>query len=277
MARGALPTFLIIGAAKTGTTALHEYLALHPGISMSDPKELNFFVEHWNWEKGLDWYRGHFDPARPVRGESSPHYTAHPLRQGVPERIVRTIPEVRLIYIVRDPIARIASSYTNLRAARREWRSPEGALGPDSRHVVRSRYMHQLDQYLEHVPKERILVLDNRELLERRSATLERVFAFVGADPTFRHPDHERTVNTTSDKRPATALGASVRKRINGTPIDTRLVRGAIRRVEGLVPRPPVERVDVRDALAPEVVEQLREDAVRLRSFTGLALDHWSV
>src|SRR5919106_4193832 len=100
---GALPTFVIIGAQKCGTTALHSYLSRHPEVSMSRPKELDFFVEGANWEKGVDWYRSRFDGAAKARGESSPNYTAHPMLAGVPERMAELVPDAKLIFMVRDP------------------------------------------------------------------------------------------------------------------------------------------------------------------------------
>ena len=56
--RGSLPNLLIIGAQKCGTSGLHYYLGLHPEVSMSKPKELNFFIEERNWPRGVEWYKG---------------------------------------------------------------------------------------------------------------------------------------------------------------------------------------------------------------------------
>src|ERR687895_1673032 len=107
----ALPNLIIIGGLKCGTTSIHHYLGLHPEIQMSKPKELNFFVHELNWDLGLPWYRGRFDSRFPVRGESSPHYTNQPRYTGVPERIHDTVPDAKLIYMVRDPISRILSHW----------------------------------------------------------------------------------------------------------------------------------------------------------------------
>ena len=56
---GPLPTFLICGAPKAGTTALYEYVRQHPDVFMSIPKETGFF--HKNYHKGEDWFRSHFN------------------------------------------------------------------------------------------------------------------------------------------------------------------------------------------------------------------------
>src|SRR3954452_13990686 len=75
---GALPNLVVIGAQKCGTSGLHCYLSLHPAISMSRPKELNFFIEESNLPRGANWSRRHFDPAERVPVKMSPNYTAYP-------------------------------------------------------------------------------------------------------------------------------------------------------------------------------------------------------
>src|ERR671930_166623 len=77
---------------------------------MSREKELNFFVAGKNWERGLDWYEAQFSAA-PVRGESSPAYSAYPFYPGVPERIRSVVPEAQVVYLVRDPVERVVSHY----------------------------------------------------------------------------------------------------------------------------------------------------------------------
>ena len=79
---------------------------------MSREKELHFFVERKNWGRGLDWYESQFSAA-PVRGVSSPGYSAFPLYEGVAERMAETIPHAKLVYLVRDPVERIVSHYTH--------------------------------------------------------------------------------------------------------------------------------------------------------------------
>jgi hypothetical protein len=105
-ASGALPNLIVVGAQKCGTSGLHFYLGHHPEIAMSSPKELNFFVVERNWSRGLDWYRGHFDPEAAVRGESSPNYTTYPHHLGIPERMHEAVPGAKLIFLVRDPLER---------------------------------------------------------------------------------------------------------------------------------------------------------------------------
>src|SRR5262245_43211435 len=104
-----LPNLIVIGAGKCGTTSLHLYLGLHPEISMTQQKELNFFVAELNWRRGLGWYEEQFREGTPVRGESSVAYSEYPQRQGVPERMAALVPDVNIVYCVRDPFERMVS------------------------------------------------------------------------------------------------------------------------------------------------------------------------
>ena len=81
-----LPNFLVIGAAKAGTTSLYHYLRAHPQIYMSERKELNFFIEKDGWEKGQEWYEKQFERAGDAVaiGEASPNHSKYPLFPGVP-------------------------------------------------------------------------------------------------------------------------------------------------------------------------------------------------
>jgi len=196
-----LPNFLIIGAAKAGTTSLHAYLALHPEIHMSRHKELAFFDDRLRWSKGLDWYKSHFDSSYRVNGEASPQYTIHPTVAGVPERIKDVLGSPKLIYIVRDPIDRMLSEYTQI------WDLWPNAKGFDLARIRASTPFHcssyftQLTHYLRLFPKEDILMLVLERLNKRPVETLQEVFRFLGVDHQFTSPDFTRRLNTGEEKR----------------------------------------------------------------------------
>ncbi len=271
---GTLPNLIVIGGLKCGTTSLHHYLSLHPEISMSRPKELNFFVGELNWELGPDWYASHFDRAAPVRGESSPHYTNLPRFADVAERIAATVPEARLIYMVRDPIDRMLSHYLHNLGGGYEARSVEEALGdPDSAYVARSRYAMQLAPYLEAVERDRILIVATEDLAERRDETVREVFGFCEVDPDFRSPQFERQWETGAARAKQGAGGFRLMDRAVRLPGLRALDRNFDRlpeplrwRVEKLVhdpeqgraPKPelPAElRARLTDLFAPDITE----------------------
>jgi hypothetical protein len=206
-----LPNLIIIGAQKCGTSGLHYYLGLHPEVSMSTPKELNFFIAERNWGRGLEWYSRHFDPSARCRGEASPNYTAFPQHMRVPERMAEILPKAKLIYIVRDPLERIAAHWVHNYAKRREKGGlRETLLHPNTSYVARSRYFTQLQRFLEHYDRNRVMVIENGDLRDDRAATLERVFGFIGVDAGFRHPKFEQVRHSSSRKKRATKMGMRV-------------------------------------------------------------------
>ena len=276
-----LPNLIVIGAQKCGTSGLHYYLGLHPEVSMSSPKELNFFIAERNWCRGLQWYARHFDHSARCRGESSPNYAAFPQHMGVPERMAEVVPDAKLIYIVRDPLERIAAHYVHNFAKRREKGDlRQTLLHPNTSYVARSRYFTQLQRFLEFYDRDRVLVIENCGLRDERAATLRRVFEFAGVDPGFEHPKFDQVRHSTSRKKRATKMGMRVQK-MSRTRFGRRIPRRAWLALDVALPlskpisKPPME--ELREALGPDVLEVLHEDAERLRQFTGRDLANWSV
>jgi len=184
---GHLPNVIIIGAMKSGTTSLHHYLNLHPDIQMSRKKELDFFIAEKKWRKGIDWYRSHFVEPAAVYGESSPNYTHRFFFQGVPQRMAAVVPDVKLIYLVRDPIERIISHYLHMYADGKEDRDISEALASldKNQYVSSSQYFYQLEQYLQVFPSENILVITSEALSQSPQDTMKQVFQFLGVSTEF--------------------------------------------------------------------------------------------
>ena len=204
-----LPTLLVVGAMKAGTSALHHYLDAHPEIAMAPEKELNFFFGpsrppaadpgtwwQWGqWHRGSEWYRSRFDGRFAIRGESSPGYTdpAHP---EVAERVAGLLADARLVYLVRDPVERAVSQWRHHVKDGDESRPVEEAvLDPASQYVGRSRYHERVEPFLHHFPHEQLLVVVQERLLAERRRELARVYAHVGADPDFWSPALEPRVH----------------------------------------------------------------------------------
>ena len=276
--RGALPNLVVIGAQKCGTSGLHYQLSLHPEIWMSRPKELNFFIEERNWPRGAEWYARHFDPRARARGEASPNYTAYPQHMGVPERMASLVPDAKLIYIVRNPLDRIEAHWVHNYAKRREKGDLHATLmHPNTSYLVRSQYFMQLQQFLRHFPADRVLVLDQDDLRNRRVETLREVFEFIGVDPSFDHRSFKAVRHRTERKRRATKLGMRV-KALSQTPTGKRIPKVLWNYAEaGLRLSRPIERPNLRDVLPADVVRTLRDDAEKLREFTGRDFAGWSI
>jgi hypothetical protein len=275
---GALPNLIIIGGLKCGTTSLHHYLNLHPEIAMSRPKELNFFVTELNWPLGRDWYAGHFDPSARIRGESSPHYTNRPSFNGVSGRMREQLgSDVRLVYVVRDPIDRMLSHYLHNVGGGYEDRSLVDALSdPESSYVARSRYFFQAEPYLEEFGAESIRIVGREELKADRPGTMRRTFEFLGVDPNFTSEQFEREWETGVAKSGSRfrIMDRAVRppglraidRNFDRLPeslrwLAERLVHDPAR---GEVPKP-----EVPDSLRLQLAELFRDDTARLEQLAG--------
>jgi hypothetical protein len=272
---GALPNLIIIGAQKCGTSGLHYYLSLHPEIAMSRPKELNFFIAERNWPRGIEWYARHFDPGAPIRGEASPNYTAYPQHMGVPGRMAQVVPDAKLIYIVRDPLDRIAAHWVHNYAKRRERGGvAETITHPNTSYLSRSRYFMQINRFLEHYPIEQVLVVDQDDLRDDRAQTLRDIFRFCGADPAFRHPKFDQIRHSSARKRRATRLGMRIQRLSRSRRVPRKLWLA----FDVALPlSKPILKPDIAAELPAESLEVLRDDAERLRELTGLEFAHWSI
>lgn len=261
-----LPNLIIIGAQKCGTSALHYYLDQHPDISMSTPKELDFFIEKKNWGRGLSWYEKHWSRNTIVRGESSPNYTANLIFPGVPEKISKVLPDAKFIFLVRDPIARIISGYIhNYTIGRENGEFRDVAL----KYTHRSRYMFQLDQFLDYFSPEQILILDSADLKEKRSTTLEEVFRFLGVERCFSSERFEEERHQTASKKRFNAPTAWVRRQVPYS---------VFKRLRFILPQgTSVARPVIDEELRAELTERLKPDADRFRSFSGKSFSHWQV
>lgn len=276
---GRLPNLVVIGAMRCGTTTMHAALNAHPEIAMSGHKELSFFVtgRRGNWEKGLEWYASWFSPDVPVRGESSPKYTKAPIHEGVPERMHGLIPDARLIYMVRDPIARLLSDFTVMVGHGWEKRTLRAALADlrDNKYVVPGRYAFQLAQYLPWFPKERILVLPVEELSREPEGAMRLVHEFLGVEPIGPPLSPLTAADRNASRWKGQATGAGrMAERVLGLR-GSRLLRRAPG-AEGRLFR-PIDRPVLDAQTRARLLDVYAEDAAELRRLTRLQLSDWSV
>lgn len=266
-----LPDFITIGAMKCATDTLHAALGEDPRTSMSDPAELDFFL-HENYRKmGHEWYERQFDTSGQavVAGESSFNYTKRHLFPGVPERMVETVPDVKLIYVVRDPIERIESHWVQSVQAGRFRDSFETAVRyPDrSPFVMTSCYWQQLTEYLRYFSAEQILVLSYERLIREPRAVADQVLGFVGLET----PAIDLRCEVDIDLRTNTRVLAGTAK----APETSGLAAAAKRLSPWSRTRKPKPKWT--DESRARIERFLKPEADSLREFSGLALDDWSV
>ncbi len=218
-----LPSFVIVGGQRCGTNSLYEYLVDHPAIGRAMPgQEVHYFDVAF--DRGLDWYRGHFPTrvwmraararagAEPLAGESSPYYMFHPLAM---QRIASTLPDARILVLLRNPVDRAISHFHHERSRGHEplelseaiEREPERLDGEAERivrdpayhsfrhqhfsYVARGRYADQLSRISEVFPADRVLVVVSERMFSEPETVHVEVQEFLGL-PVRKRRHYER-------------------------------------------------------------------------------------
>ena len=303
-ATGVLPNFLVIGAAKAGTTSLHHYLRQHPGIFMPARKD-TFFFDFGEGERpefggpgDNDWYldRAVLDPdeyralfagvtGEAAVGEACSAYLSDPL---APARIHRLIPGARLIAVLRDPAERAYSSFLQQvrdglettgdfaealalegERRRRNWR-------PLWHYRQRGYYAAQIARYLELFDRSRLQVHLYEDLQRDPYAMLRDMFRFLGVDPDF-EPDlsvrHNRAGVPASRLLYRLVMTPNAIKSVARPLLPGRL-RGAIRSAvteSGVSLRRPSMPAEIR----ADLIAGYRDDILRLQDLIGRDLPAW--
>ena len=206
-----LPSFIIIGAQRCGTTSLYDYLSNHPQIIPSPVKELFYFDDYYT--RPINWYKSFFPTekqkeklerdllARVITGEASPSYFFHPYAA---RRIKETLPQVKLILVLRDPIERAYSHYNHIKRLNRDPLSFEEALQKeleritpdieklakdefykadqrrDYSYLTRGYYAKQLKEWYKYFPKEQLLVVQSEEFYRETPRVYNEIVEYLG-------------------------------------------------------------------------------------------------
>jgi hypothetical protein len=272
-----LPNFLIIGAAKAGTTSLYYYLRQHPDIFMSAVKEPRYF-----WQEGLaegrleifgrEAYERLFRDVTSQRavGEATTHYLNSPT---APERIAADLPDVKVIVSLRNPVERAYSSYLGRLQGGSERRGLEEAMQAGSYYVESSRYHASLSRYFARFGRERIKVILFDDLVANPRAAVRDLFTFLGVDSTFEVDvamPHNRAAVPRSLAanrvllRTAEFIHRLLPPAVRDTGITGRLQRLFLRRPEPL----PAD-------LRRRLLEELRDDIGKTAALIERPLAHW--
>ncbi len=206
-----LPDFIVIGAQKSGTTSLFDYLRQHHQLLPSVAKAVHYFDGGLdprvnNFAKGETWYRSHFPLKYSARAgqktfEATPLYMFHPFAA---ERIHDLVPDTKIIAMMRNPTERAISHYFHERrkpdreplsiydAFRQEERRLANAVRLEQyschsfihhSYKSRGRYEEQIVRYLRYFPMKNIHMVRSEDLFAKPERILREVFEFLGVDP----------------------------------------------------------------------------------------------
>ncbi|NEK59346.1 sulfotransferase [Geodermatophilus sabuli] len=294
------PQFLIIGAARSGTTALYQYLAEHPGLFLTEPKEPHHFALAGTTPAftgpgdrqtinrlaipDRDAYLRLYREARPdqVRGEASVSTMYYP---HAVTRVREMVPDARLVCMLRDPVDRAFSAYGFMRT--RGWEpcaTFEEALADEPRRIAEgwhhiwhyagmSRYGEQLRHVLEVFPREQLLVLRHEELTADPVETVGRLYDHLGVDrvPVTVAPDPHRSGEPRSRFLGRVISTHHPLKKVLSPVVPTSLRRRLRRQI---VAR-NIVRTSYRPETRRELVQTFRADLDLLEQVTGLDVGAW--
>ncbi len=209
------PNFIVIGAARSGTTSLFQYLDPHPEVFMSQVKELNFFSNEKYWNKGFKWYESQFtgaDKRTLAIGEASTSYTKAPFTEDVVKRIHDYNPDMKLIYVVRDPIDRYISHYMKRVQTGIETRTFDQTVENLESEACawQGRYHYQIGKYLERFPRSSIMVKSMDELKKNPEPVITDISNFLSITPNVEIAGLDRVHNATHKVARKTPLGFKI-------------------------------------------------------------------
>jgi hypothetical protein len=293
------PTFLVIGAGRSGTTSLHEYLAEHPQVFVCAEKSPNFFVAddplpEWEgphlramarqWVSDARAYEALFAGAGTAlaRGDVSPVYLQS---LNAPGRIHARYPDVKIVAILREPVERAYAHYMGRRRDGLETRANFGDAVADERarpipdvvafgsYLGCGRYHHFLRPYYERFPRDHIRVYLYEDLARDARALMRDLFAFIGVDPVFEPDMTRRRGQTGLVGHPLARLlwTKSVSLRTAIRPWLPRSLRDrAAPVIFRQLERPPIDPA-IREELRPLFADDIR----RLQGLIARDLSHW--
>lgn len=261
-----LPTFVIVGAMKSGTTSLHQYLGQHPEVFVTTPKEVHYFSRYY--DRGQQWYESLFAGSEGLaaRGESSTSYAKFPWWPASAARLAAAIPDVSIIYLMRNPVDRILSQYIHQVRKGREVRPLSEALASDPEYLNISRYAMQLERFDDCFPRERILLVSHEDLQDQTRRTVNEVLSFLKL-PESDQIETDRTWHVTSrivaEKSIELPTDPGVRRIATKMPPARRSIRHP--RFRSAKPGPVSVRFEMTPDLRARIASQLAADNAALR------------
>lgn len=277
---GNRPTFMIIGAAKCATSSICNWLRMHPEVFFTEPKEPGFFSCDEVYEKGVDWYESLFSAAgsRPIRGEGSNRYTMAEVYPRTIDRLTRYASNLKLIYVVRDPLPRIMSYWIQKRSHGGEevHHDFNAAVRIQRSALVESTcYWKQLQPYREHYGDENILIAFYEDFSRQPLDVMRTICRHIGADP-FGLPDSPLHINRSEERR----VVRPTISRLRSFALFRRSVRFVPSRIRtSLKARLLWQRLEQPPCWDPAVREWVQDivcpDATRLLSHCGRSQEIW--
>lgn len=290
-----LPNLFIIGATKSGSTALYSYINQHPQVYMSSVKEPQFFSNDDLYRRGMEYYLStffsdseHFE----VRGEATPHYLYY---EKAAARLKDQLPEShqRFIVVLRNPIERAYSLYWNMVSEGHEALGFEDAIRAEKdraldpgvtrlgsirfQYVDTGKYAMQLRTYFKYFDRKQIHIAFHEDLRENPQSVLDPIWGFLGLErPAFEvsHGNRNAAWRPRSQHLHRFLRQPNWLKRKLGGVVPERYKRTIADRLIQLNKR-EFEYPPMGSAIRRELRDMFRDDVLELQAITGRHLQSW--
>lgn len=269
------PNYLIIGAAKAGTTTLCNLLAQHSEIYMFPHKETHFFS--FNYERGYEWYESKFNPPSGVKaiGEGSPSYSEG--KQEVVSRIAHYLPEARLIYIVRHPLKRIESDFVQQLDNGLKFTSLDHAISERKTLVESSRYWSRINEFRQYFDDNQILVLFMEDLIADSHSVFKQCCDFLGIDSSVSINQAQPILNSRSSKQVDYQWMSWLRQQKLFLDAKWLMPPRLTRFLKPLLRKPLKVEIQWNKTTKQKVIDSLREDISKFLKFYGKSDSYWNL
>jgi hypothetical protein len=278
-----LPDFLIVGTMKSGTSSLADYLKFSPAVHIPS-SELHYFDNDANFAKGPNWYAQKLTEQLPtdkklenvLLGEKTPTYSFQP---NCAQRIKTTIPDVKLIWIFRDPVKRSFSNYLHARKKGGELLSFRKCVQKEKErssenifkgYTERSKYILQIERFLELFDISAMHFMLFEDLVRQPLEQLNNVADFLGVS-RFQNVSKLHSNQTVMPFLPSSLWLAQKVAGYNSTLYTvTRKVNSGL---GSLIKRPSPK---IPNDVAEDLAQQFEPFNQRLAALTGLDLSVWN-
>ena len=291
-----LPNFFIVGAQKSATTTIHEYLVGHPDIYLPQQKETKFFARDRLFEKGIDYYESeYFEEWRgeSAVGEVDPDYMYF---ENVLDRINKhlDLTNIKFIFILRNPVDRAFSHYLMTYRRGLEQLSFENAIDQETSRIVggdfdekdhysyvsRGFYLRQIEFFLKRVDRAQMLFLLTEDLKQDPKSCLKFIYQFLGVSIDYVPENignnyHGAKVPVSAKLQQRIAGGTTVEKRFLRLFLPKPLREGLRTKLLSLNQKKGKGHT-LSEETRRKLIEIYRSENHRLESFLGRSLKSWS-
>jgi hypothetical protein len=272
-----LPEFIIAGPQKCATTWLYDCLREHPDVYLPDTDSVHYF--DMNYEKGDQWYRQFFSDCEDefLIGEETPSYIRD---EKTPKRIAETLPDVKIIFIVRNPIERAFSHYWHERSKNKIAFGFEEVFENYDLYqnwIVPGFYSRHFDRYESHLASEQIKIMFFEDLVADQQSYLQEVYDFLEL------PDYTPSMlgKKSNDGQQRGIYQykfyQSIRRAV-GQNVPESIIK-LLRPIDNWVIEVVTSQNEYEQGMEESVRRQLErvflEEAKRLESYTDRSFDHW--